>query len=348
MDGPRRPLESPEHHGGNPAETSPPGPRHFDSTRVRIWHGPKPHEGHRVLLQACLWPLPAAESAWNMWRGSVDFEHQDAWSYTLAANAVVRLGERAGSGSAVERCRGWDRRERLISSLAMAAAQRISSVLGEHGETCTAVGDLAEADESAPLPVRSIELFSTSASPAMLEAARQAARIGSIAAMIDDSTIPVVLGPGAAWHGRWLDARGEAAVGVEPRESPSTWQIPTRAERWAMALSRGWRWGSRDGLRWILTSHRMVTSEDPPDCDEVAACAGRDGSTPLLRAALRCLADLPGFEDPHSQERLDRLRRAVNSGPISWRDRWRSAKVTRPPRWWPARVVHRIRRPWQS
>lgn len=337
---PRTPVDA---AGDGPSEAS---VRSWNPAKVRRWHGPHPHRGHRLLLAACLDDAPEeAAASWRRWLDWCDFEHEDSSSYELAALAVARLGAAAGDGSRVARCRGWMRRARVLSGLGLDAVRRAVAPVRDAGHELVATGDLAELPETA-LPIRTVEMLAVGVPEAILRAAREAAVAGPAGGVIESGRLPFAIGPGAAWHGRWFERRPDGSTrGLVPTRRADgnvACPVPTPEECLAMLLARGWRWTPPGGIRWIVSAHRLLTTAelDPP---EVAAAAARDGSIDLLRGAIASLAMLPGFTGPVVAPRVAAIDRSLRGVPVSWRNRWRAARATRSPTWWPARLIRGIR-----
>lgn len=320
------------------------GRRAFDPSRIQPWDGPRLHAGHRLLVEACLGRESAAGDAWRRWLERSDFEHLDGASYELAAIAVERLGERAGNGSEAARSRGWLRRARVMSALAIEAARRGAGRLRRSGYDLVAVGDLAEHPWTR-MPVRSVELLALEVPEEVLVEGRLEAAGEGRSALVDSRRLPIAIGPNAAWHGRWTDdCGGGVVIGTDAPTAETPWRTPTGEEALAMLLARGWRWRPPGGIRWVISSHRLLAGEGDFETGAVAEAARRDGTIGLLVAATGELARLPGFAEEIVGPRLDALRGALQGLPMSMRQRWRAARITRPPSWGAARLVDRLRR----
>lgn len=319
--------------------------RSWNPDVVRVWHGPRPHEGHRLLIAACLDErIDAACEHWRNWWSVCDFEHEDAGSYELAAIAVERLGDRAGDSPGAARCRGWARRARVVSTLGLDAGRRAASVIRDAGFETIAVGDLAEHVHT-ELSTRCIELLAVGVPEDVLVAARAAARSGPAAGSLESGKLPLGLGPNAAWHGRWFDGTKRPIVVCEPRDARAAtpWSVPIVEEVLAMLLARGWRRNPPGGPRWTISAHRILSRAADVDPRLVAAAAERDDTVTLLRGALRALRQLRGFDRDPIAARLDALVRATAAAERSLRDRWRSARAVRPSSWWLGRAADWIR-----
>lgn len=321
------------------------GDRTWSPDAVRIWDGPRIHDGHRLLIDACLdGDLVAATEAWRRWHADCDFEHEDGGSYELAAVAVERLGASAGDSSVVARCGGWARRARVISTLCLDAARRAATVVRDAGFETIAVGDLAEHGATGRT-VRCVELLAVGVPEEVLVAARAATGAGPAAATVDAGRIPFGLGPNAAWHGRWFDAsrRPIVACASPDADGPAPWRLPIREEIVAMLLARGWRWRPPGGPRWVLSVHRVLSGGEPVEPGLVVAAAERDGTVTLLRHGFRLLGSLRAFHEEPVAGRLAAIEVALDGARCSIRDRWRAARAVRPPAWWFGRAVDSIR-----
>ena len=336
----------------DPSEEASSGtPRSWNPRAVRRWHGPQLHEGHGLLTTACLaGSTGTAVEAWRRWLEWCDFDHEDSGSYELAAVAVERLGTDAGESSEAARCRGWLRRARVVSTLALDAARRAGGVVLASGHELVAVGDLAESPETR-LPIRAVELLAVGVPEATLQEARAAASAGPAASVLESGRLAIGIGPNAAWHGRWLDDAGgvDASMRVGGGEASvdMPWRTPSRSECVAMLLARGWRWGPPGGPRWVLSIHRLLTATPAPESEAIADAAARDGTVSLCRAAtdelaVRCRD--AGEVSPGMLGTIEALQRALRTAPNPVRQRWRAARITRPPSWGAARLVDRLRR----
>jgi hypothetical protein len=216
------------------------------SSQPRVWHGPDPAPLHRLLLDACLAPEKAAQTAWEEWLRRCRFDQEDPASYELAAMAVARLGLLAGNGSEVSRCQGWKRRSWFLSEIAIAAAERLRQTALQLGLEPTPVGDLSTYNAGLEyagkhLPIRSIEVYFPGAATSDLRRLYASAMEGPANGVIRSHRLPLIL-----------------------RSRSRFPEMSTPAGRIVWLASRNWCRFPPGRLRWILEVRANAQSAPDP------------------------------------------------------------------------------------
>jgi hypothetical protein len=234
------------------------------------WSGPEPHARHRLLLAACCHPANVAQAAWQQWLGVCQFDDEDPGSFELAGLAVARLGADAGTGSIVARCRGWNRRAWLLTTLASEVAAQLRDHSQRQGIDMTPVGDLRALEvglrfAGRPFPVRRLEFHVHHARRDVLEALRQVAMRGTAHAAIQSGRLPL-------------------SLRTDYRYPPLT----HAAGRIVWLLSRNWRRYPIGRVRWVLELMAEVNAVADAHAlgAEVADHAQRFGTLAAVREAL--------------------------------------------------------------
>lgn len=280
---------------------------------ARPWHGPAPDRGQRRLLRACLAPVHEAEQAWNRWRLSCDLDREPPATLELAALAVLRLGERAGHGAIVGRCRGVHRRAWLISQGCLDAARDLARSAGGRGDRVLATGDLAMAwigprFAGHPFPVRMLRLGTTVVDPQQ-EQGWELASLGALGRGVREAGL---LRLERAAVPDWIVAGASPVSG-----SFEGLDVPPLAVLLADQVRRNWRWSPPDGLRWIL--ELVLAMRQHPRPEELAAAiigaAHRLDALAELEAAARLIDRLS------CGPALQLLRQQLRREPISLRER---------------------------
>jgi hypothetical protein len=283
----------------------------------RAWIGPEPHDLHRLLLAACSRPSTAAHAAWERWLAACEFDDEDPASYELAGLAVARLGPAAGTGPIVARCRGWNRRAWMVSTMADEVVGRIREFSRHHGIDVSPVGDVLTFEvgpsfADRPFPIRAIELQVHNGSPEDIEALHAVAMQGTASIAIRSGQLPVSLR--TDYPHRLLTRPGG---------------------RIAWLVSRNWRRYPVGRTRWVLELMGALSAVADPHrlAVEVADAAQQLDTLAAVREALDWLgtAEL-------ADERVRILRTAVAARPRSIRSRLRLWRVRHP---WPPNILRR-------
>jgi hypothetical protein len=238
-------------------------------TGQRQWIGPEPHDLHRLLLAACCRPIAAAHVAWQRWLTECWFDDEDLGSYELAGMVVTRLGRHAGTGSIVARCRGWNRRAWLLSTMAVEIAERLRDYSSRHGIDITPVGDVLAVDiglrfAGRSFPVRALEFHVRNGDHRDIEALRTIAMQGTAGAEIKSGRLPLSLRTDYRY--------------------PS---LTNSAGRIVWLLSRNWRRYPSGRVRWILEMMAEAAAGDAARLGvEVADEAERFGTLAAVQEAL--------------------------------------------------------------
>lgn len=283
----------------------------------RAWIGPEPHDLHRLLLAACSQPTMAARAAWEQWLAACAFDDEDPASYELAGLAVARLGPAAGTGPIVARCRGWNRRAWMVSTMADEVVGRIREFSRHHGIDVSPVGDVLTFEvgpsfADRPFPIRAIELQVHNGSPGDIEALHAIAMQGTASVAIRSGQLPVSLR--TDYPHRLLTHAGG---------------------RIAWLVSRNWRRYPVGRARWVLELMAELSAVADPQrlAVEMADAAQQLDTLAAVREALDwlCAAEL-------ADERVRVLRTAVVTRPRSIRSRLRLWRVRHP---WPPNILRR-------
>jgi hypothetical protein len=279
-------------------------------TGQREWIGPEPHDLHRLLLGACCRSTTAAQAAWQRWLTECRFDDEDLGSYELAGMAVMRLGTHAGTGSIVARCRGWNRRAWLLSTMAVEIAERLRDYSSRHGIDITSIGDILAVDvglqfAGRSFPVRALEFHVRNGDHRDIEALRTIAMQGTAGAAIQSGRLPLSLRTDYRY--------------------PS---LTTSAGRIVWLLSRNWRRYPSGRVRWVL--EMMAEAGAAADATqlgvEVADEAERFGTLAAVQEALEWI---------YAAELADDRVRAIQSAVVA-----RRPSIVSRARLW------RVRHPW--
>jgi hypothetical protein len=297
--------------------------------KINQWYGPQPTELQRLLLAACIEPQATALSAWHQWIQQCRFDHEDSASMELASLAVSRLAANLTDGSEVQRCKGWRRREWLVSELALDALRRIEHECRNRSLTAIAIGDVATTRTavkfaSQPFAIRSLELIVPGISKKDRIALDQAARSGPAGDAFQSGSLKLSISPRKLWKGE-ISFSPQHKLGL-PTCPTAGIVIPSIPEQIALLATSNWQRRQYGSLRWILEILSLVeafadTSNLAKSLTDIAL---RDGTTATLQAALKCIATLPGT---NAIEPLAASVNAIRKSPMSSLRCWR--KTTR-------------------
>lgn len=283
----------------------------------RAWIGPEPHALHQLLLAACCHPPNVAQAAWERWLTACQFDDEDPGSFELAGLAVARLGAGAGTGGIVARCRGWNRKGWLLTTMASEVAARLRDYSQQQGIDITPVGDLLALDTGLrfagrPFPVRRLEFHLPHARRGELDALHQIAMQGTAAAAIQSGRLPL-------------------SLRTDYRYPPLT----QPAGRIVWLLSRNWQRYPIGRVRWVLELMAEVGAVDDAHTlgAEVADHAQRFGTIAAIREALEWVESAT-----LADERLHAIRKAVSARPCSLLSRARLWRARHP---WTPRCMRR-------
>lgn len=242
------------------------------SNARRNWAGPEPNPQQLLLLQACWGPDERAVKSWHQWLNHSSFDEEDPASHELASMAVARLGAKAGSGSEVKRCRGWNRRAWYVSAIAEKTAGILEATAIDLGLQVIPMGDLATFRAGLkymgrPLPIRKLEFHIPKAKADDLIQLQKAVTQGCIGEILTTPRLPLKI-----WScGKIVDCH-------------------TAAGRIAWLIERNWRRHPPDQLRWMIEILQTIeTSKHIDLATQIAEAAKRNSSIAFVNAAFNWL-----------------------------------------------------------
>lgn len=283
----------------------------------------------RLLLSACIESPAPALSHWHQWTEQSNFDLEDSASLELASLAVSRFERDLKDCTELQRCRGWRRREWLVSELAQDALRRIEHQCRKRSLTAIAIGDIATARTAVtfaerPFALRSLDLVVSGASMDDRIALLQAARTGPAADAFESKSLKLSISSRKLWRG---DIALSTQDDLDRSNCPhSCIAVPSIPEQIALLANSNWQRRKYGTLRWILEIISLIDAFD----DKVqlarilATISNRDVTTASLQSALNCIASLP---ETNAVEPLVAVMNSARKSPFSVLRRWR--KTTR-------------------
>ena len=229
---------------------------------TRAWHGPRPTEQQRRLLQACLDPDQSlAAKAWHAWRSRCDFDEEDPASHELASLASMRLGAEAAGAAESARSLGWHRRAWYLSELAADAARRLGAACRARGLDAIALGDVAASLRGVMfagrrLPIRAIEVLVPKIDRTTRLELLDVAASGAVGEAIRSHRLSCVL----------LDASQDRFAMRTPLAPGDGGELalPSLGSMLARLAARNWCWNPPDRLRWMVEAMAILNAHPDP------------------------------------------------------------------------------------